>query len=75
MPEIGDVLTLSGALLAGGAGFGGFAMLLRRTDVRLEKHIDADEKHALEVIDRLARIETILMERKNATQTPPRSGR
>lgn len=64
MPELGDVLTLGGALLTGGVALGGFATILKRTDAKLEKHIANDEKHAREVIDRLARIETILTERK-----------
>ena len=64
MPEISDLLTLGGALLTGGVAIGGFTIILRSTHATLEEHIEKDEKHAREVIDRLARIETILTERK-----------
>ena len=61
---MGDLITLGGALLAGGVAFGGVATLVKKADSKLERHMASDEKHARDVIDRLARIETILMERK-----------
>ena len=63
MPAPSDLLTLGGALLAGGVAFGGVATLVRRTDLKLETHIASDDKHARDVIDRLERIETMLKER------------
>lgn len=62
MPDLRDLLTLGGALLAGGISFGGLAVIVRKTDQKLDKHIDADERYQREVIDRLARIETLLEE-------------
>lgn len=59
-----ELLTIGGALLTGGVAFGGVLAIVRRVDVRLEAHVLSDDKYQREVIDRLARIETILTERK-----------
>jgi len=64
MPELVDLLKLGGALLAGGVAFGSFAALLRQVSRQLAAHIVSDDEIARDVIDRLARIETILTERK-----------
>lgn len=60
MPAIGDLMTLGGALLTGGVAFGGLAVLVKQMSTRLTKHIESDEVLTREVIDRLARIETLL---------------
>lgn len=61
---VAELLTIGGALLSGGVAFGGVAMLVRKTDAKLEQHVERDDKFSREIIDRLARIETILTERK-----------
>lgn len=60
MPVTGDLLTIGGALLTGGALFGGFAMIVRRTDAKLEEHLKSCALYQRDVLDRLARIETLL---------------
>ncbi|HVJ30914.1 MAG TPA: hypothetical protein VNA66_11450 [Gammaproteobacteria bacterium] len=58
------MLTVCGALLAGGAAFGAVQFALSALSKQVSEHVKSDEKHQAVVIDRLARIETILTERK-----------
>lgn len=60
----GIVLTIGGALLAGGAAFGAVQFALSSLAKQVSEHVKNDERHQSVVIDRLARIETILTERK-----------
>lgn len=58
------MLTVCGALLAGGAAFGAVQFALSSLARQVREHVKSDERHQNIVIDRLARIETILTERK-----------
>ena len=63
MVDPSTLVALGGALASGGAVFGGVVAAVKRIgglERSLQRHLEADERHQREVIDRLARIETKL---------------
>lgn len=62
--DLGVILTVGGALLAGGAAYGAVRQAVSAMARQLAEHVKADEVYQRDTIARLTRIETILTERK-----------